>query len=79
MNSVPENLPILFAAAKITILPITVEHALAGTNQKANTKDPFDLVLLGICQVEKLKLMTLDHALADHPLAWKPKRRRPQK
>ncbi|MGF1549428.1 MAG: hypothetical protein ACFBQW_02680 [Sphingomonadaceae bacterium] len=36
------------------------------------TRDPFDRLLLAICQVERLRLLTTDQRLADHPLAWRP-------
>jgi PIN domain nuclease of toxin-antitoxin system len=31
--------------------------------------DPFDRMLLAKCQVEVLRLVTIDRALANHPLA----------
>ena len=33
------------------------------------TRDPFDRMLLAQCQIEGLKLVTVDRALASHPLA----------
>jgi PIN domain nuclease of toxin-antitoxin system len=38
---------------------------------KAGTSDPFDRLLLAQCQVENLKLVTVDRALLGHPLALK--------
>lgn len=59
-----------FAAAGIDLLPISREQVLAELDEQANTRDPFDRLLLAICQVEGLRLVTLDRALAAHPLAW---------
>ena len=35
------------------------------------TRDPFDRMLLAQCQVEGLRLLTIDRALVAHPLAAK--------
>ena len=75
----PERMPELLVAAGFRVLSISPEHALEGAKQNAKTKDPFDRLLLGVCKVEKMKLMTLDRALLDHPLVWKPKRARTPK
>jgi PIN domain nuclease of toxin-antitoxin system len=79
LRAPPNRMPDMLRESGFKILDITPEHALAGAKQQALTKDPFDRLLLGVCQVEKMKLMTLDQALVDHPLAWKPKRRRSAK
>ena len=44
---------------------------LADAEPEPQTRDPFDRLLLGQCQVENLRLVTLDRALAAHPLAWR--------
>ena len=73
-----ELLPLL-QNLRIRTKDITSAHAFAGPAINVPTKDPFDRLLLGICKVEKMKLMTLDRALLDHPLVWKPKRARSSK
>jgi PIN domain nuclease of toxin-antitoxin system len=70
--SIPLNLlPIVIADQNIGILPITTEHALSSIQPEIITKDPFDRLLLGICAAEGMKLLTMDHAMVDHPLAWR--------
>jgi PIN domain nuclease of toxin-antitoxin system len=75
----PSELIAVLVDLKVQILDINQQHAFAGPKMNVPTKDPFDRLLLGVCKVEKMKLMTLDQALMDHPLAWKPKRRRSAK
>lgn len=60
-----------FDAAEIPFLPITREHVLAELDERPNTRDPFDRLLLAVCQVEGMRLVTLDRALAAHPIAWR--------
>lgn len=61
-----------FAALGGTWLPVSAGHAVAEVDPWPDTKDPFDRLLLAICQVESLRLVTHDRKLIDHPLAWKP-------
>ena len=68
----PARWPEAFAVAKLPILNISVSHVLADVGPRPTTKDPFDLLLLGICAAEGMQLVTRDRALADHPLAWQP-------
>lgn len=56
----------------IPLLPITREHVLADIEPEPRTRDPFDRLLLAICQVEGLRLLTRDRVLAAHPMAWRP-------
>jgi len=66
------KLPELCSAASATILPVTAQHALADLAVLPSTRDPFDLMLLAVAQVEGLRLLTLDRALVDHPSSWRP-------
>ncbi len=52
------------------ILSVTYRHAVAELTDWPATRDPFDRLLLAQCQVENMKLVTLDRALAAHPLVW---------
>lgn len=54
-----------------TVLPITAAHAVAEVAPWPDTNDPFDRLLLAVCQVEGLKLVTRDRKLVGHPLAWR--------
>jgi PIN domain nuclease of toxin-antitoxin system len=69
--SVPaDQIPDLLERLNIQVLPIQAYHAFANVGPEPTTKDPFDRLLLGVCASEKMKLMTFDKDLVDHPLAW---------
>jgi PIN domain nuclease of toxin-antitoxin system len=55
-----------------TILTIKATHVVADLDPWPDTNDPFDRLLLAVCQVEGLRLVTRDRKLIDHPLAWRP-------
>ncbi|TWS94458.1 type II toxin-antitoxin system VapC family toxin [Reyranella sp. CPCC 100927] len=57
-------------ALGLTLLPIHTSHVITAAEPERPTRDPFDRLLLAQCQVENLKLVTVDRALHDHPLAW---------
>jgi PIN domain nuclease of toxin-antitoxin system len=46
-------------------------HALASVEPEPATRDPFDRMLVAQCQIEGLRLLTIDRALVSHPLAAK--------
>jgi PIN domain nuclease of toxin-antitoxin system len=64
-------LPELLDGLGVKIVVIDERHALAAVEPEPMTRDPFDRMLLAQCQVEGLKLVTLDRALVSHPLAAK--------
>ena len=51
---------------------IDERHAVEDLAQWPDTRDPFDRLLLAQCQVERMRLLTVDGKIKDHPLAWKP-------
>src|SRR3954447_8109523 len=51
------------------VLPVTASQAVAEVDPWPDTNDPFDRLLLAVCQVEGLGLVTRDRKLLDHPLA----------
>ncbi len=55
----------------ISLLDIDHHHVLAELDPEPATRDPFDRLLLAQCQVEGMQLVTIDRALAGHPLAWR--------
>lgn len=57
-----------FEAVGLSILPIEASHVIAATDPEPETRDPFDRLLLAQCQIENLKLVTMDRALVKHPL-----------
>jgi len=65
------TLPELLHGLGIQILPIDEHHALAAVEPEPATRDPFDRMLLAQCQIENLKLVTLDRGLLGHRLAVK--------
>jgi PIN domain nuclease of toxin-antitoxin system len=65
------TLPELLDGLGIQIVPINQHHALAAVEPEPTTRDPFDRMLLAQCQIENLKLLTLDRSLLAHRLAVK--------
>ena len=65
-----EELPDYFDSLDYELLNINARHAIEELSEFPATRDPFDRLLLAQCQVEGLRLVTLDRALARHPLAW---------
>ena len=65
LGALPELLDLL----GVQIISIDARHALASVAPESTTRDPFDRMLLAQCQVEGMRLVTIDPALASHPLA----------
>ena len=63
------TLPELLDGLGIKIVAIDERHALASVEPEPATRDPFDRMLLAQCQVEGLRLVTIDRSLVSHPLA----------
>jgi PIN domain nuclease of toxin-antitoxin system len=68
---VEEKLPDSLATTGFHLLPVSPTHATTPVEPWPRTNDPFDRILLSVCKVENLLLVTVDRALADHPLAWR--------
>jgi PIN domain nuclease of toxin-antitoxin system len=64
-------LPELLHDLCIQIVPINEHHALAVVDPEPVTRDPFDRMLLAQCQIENLRLVSLDRSLLKHRLAVK--------
>lgn len=64
-----ETLPSALDSFGIELLSIQAAHALVGVDPEPRTRDPFDRLLLAQCEVEGFRLVTVDRALVDHPLA----------
>lgn len=67
-----QHLPAFLESCGVGILDINRYHAVTYVEPEATTNDPFDRMLLVQCQLESLRLVTVDRALVDHPLAWRP-------
>jgi PIN domain nuclease of toxin-antitoxin system len=72
LKSPLQQLPDTIAAYGYTLISVDHHHAVADLFDQPATRDPFDRMLLAQCQVERLRLVTTDGALVDHPLAWQP-------
>ena len=57
-----DRLPELVRAARMEVLPMTLEHALAAGALPGPLKDPFDRMLIAQAQLEDLTLVTIDKA-----------------
>jgi PIN domain nuclease of toxin-antitoxin system len=63
----------LLRVSHIEVLPITLDHALAAGALPGPLKDPFDRMLIAQAQIERLTLVSADHAFKGYkiPLLWK--------
>jgi PIN domain nuclease of toxin-antitoxin system len=66
-----ERIPGYLQSLKYRLIAIDERHAIETLDQAPGTRDPFDRMLLAQCQVEGLRLITIDRALVAHPLAWR--------
>ena len=62
------NLPSLLRKARMDVLPITMEHALAAGSLPGPHRDPFDRMLIAQSQIEGHPLITKDSAFQDYPV-----------
>lgn len=63
--------PEICALLDLALLPFTAQHAVTDMQPWPETRDPFDRGLLSVCSVERLRLVTTDRKLRDHPLVWR--------
>ncbi|ATU93288.1 type II toxin-antitoxin system VapC family toxin [Phyllobacterium zundukense] len=66
-----KTLPSLLTSMGIELVPINEHHTLIAVEPEPLTRDPFDRLLLAQCQVEDLRLVTIDRGLVAHPMAVK--------
>jgi len=67
-----EDFPSFLETLGCELIQISPGHAVEELLDAPNTKDPFDRMLLAQCQMEGMRLVTTDRALARHPLVWAP-------
>jgi PIN domain nuclease of toxin-antitoxin system len=67
----PEDLPNYLIEFGMELLVIDAAHVVSKLETDVDTRDPFDRLLLAQCQVENLRLVTVDPKLLPHPLAWR--------
>lgn len=66
-----EEWPALLSSMAVSVMDIHISHVLAEADPVPNTRDPFDRLLLAVCQTEKMRLVTRDKQLLSHPLVWR--------
>jgi PIN domain nuclease of toxin-antitoxin system len=64
------ELPEFLDRLSVTLIPMTMDHALEVAHPEPDTKDPFDRLLLAVCACEGMKLLTTDTKLAGHRLVY---------
>jgi PIN domain nuclease of toxin-antitoxin system len=57
---------------KCMLLQISDVHAVSHLRSEPPTHDPFDRMLLVQAELEGMQLVTIDRALANHPVAFRP-------
>ena len=62
-------LPELLDGLGVRMVAIDERRALTSVEPEPTTRGPFDRMLLAQCQVEGLRLVTIDRALVAHPPA----------
>ena len=67
-----DRLPEAVESLGAGLIPIIAPHVLRAVEPEPATRDPFDRLLLAQCATDGLRLVTLDRALVDHPLAARP-------
>jgi PIN domain nuclease of toxin-antitoxin system len=66
-----EDWPAILFTVGVHIFDVKAAHVLAEADPVPDIKDPFDRLLLATCKAERLRLVTTDSKLRDHPLAWR--------
>jgi PIN domain nuclease of toxin-antitoxin system len=66
-----EEWPEALTSLNITTLAIRTVYTIKEIKVWPETNDPFDRLLLAICDAEMMQLVTRDKKLRDHPLAWR--------
>ncbi len=71
-GEVARNLPDLLRTARIDVLPISAEHALAAGHLPGPHRDPFDRMLIAQAQHERMPIITMDGEFAkyDVQIMW---------
>ena len=59
-GEVAQKLPELLRTARIDVLPISVEYALAAGHLPGPHRDPFDRMLIAQAQLERIPIITTD-------------------
>lgn len=65
-----ESIPAFLNRLGVTVIPMTIDHAVTVATPLPDTKDPFDRLLLAVCAVERRRLVTTDQRLEGHRLVY---------
>ncbi len=65
------ELPTVLKLQSISLLMMKSEHAVGEAIPEPPTRDPFDRMLVTQAQIEGMRLVTIDRALADHPVTFR--------
>lgn len=71
-NLDPSTLPDVLEKQRISVLPISLEHALVGGALPGPHRDPFDRLLIAQSRVEGLPMVTRDPVFKEYkvPVIW---------
>jgi PIN domain nuclease of toxin-antitoxin system len=67
-GNVAKELPYLLQKARMQVLPISMEHALAAGALPGPHRDPFDRMLIAQGQIEQLPIVTSDPEFKNYPI-----------
>ena len=65
------DIPEFLESQRMYLVGIAADHALAKIEPEPPTRDPFDRLLLAQAQIEGMRFVTVDRALADHPVTFR--------
>jgi PIN domain nuclease of toxin-antitoxin system len=68
----PNTLPRQLQREGISVLPISLDHALAAAELPGPHRDPWDRIMMAQAIVEGLTVITADHVFSDYgvPVLW---------
>jgi PIN domain nuclease of toxin-antitoxin system len=68
----PDTLPRQLQKEGISVLPISLDHALAAAALPGPHRDPWDRIMIAQAQAERLSVVTVDHVFSDYgvPVVW---------
>ncbi len=68
----PDGLLRRLQRAGITVIALSLEHALAAAALPGPHRDPWDRIMIAQAQAERLSVITVDHVFSDYgvPVLW---------
>jgi len=65
------EIPEFLESQDMLLVGLTADHAIARLEPAPLTRDPFDRLLIAQAQIEGMRFVTVDRALADHPVTFR--------